>query len=311
MGLMQNHYDQLCFFRGGYIPLKDANVNIQTHALQYGTACIGGVRAYWNEEKKNLFLFRIEDHVTRLLRSTKTLMMKVPYSQKELIEISIQVLKKSNWKQNVYLRPMVYKSSDELTPVMHSIEDDFALYVIPLNDYMDVHKGLKACISSWQRISDHQIPARAKSSAGYLNSALAKSEAVINGYDEAIFLDIHNHVAEGSAENLFLVRDATLITPDVSSSILEGIVRKTVIQLAHDLGIPVLERKVSRTELYSCDEAFFVGSGVQVAWIQSVDSREIGDGSQGPLTKKIQDRFFQIVQGNDENYAKWLTPIYK
>ncbi len=306
----KDHYNKICFFQGEFRPLKEANVNIQTHALQYGTACIGGMRAYWNKIKNNLFLFRIEDHIHRLLNSAKILMMNMPYSEKELIEISKQVLSKGEWKQNVYLRPIIYKSSDELTPIMHSTEDSFALYAIPLNDYMDVNKGLTTSISSWRRMGDYQIPAVAKTSAGYLNSSLAKSEATLHGYDEAIFLDNSGHVSEGSAENLFIVREGTLITPDISSSILEGIVRKTIIKLARDMDFPVIERKVSRTELYTCDEAFFVGSGVQVAWIKSVDTREIGDGKQGALTKRIQELFFRVVRGEEKIYSSWLAPIY-
>ena len=283
---MKDHYHKICFFEGKYIPLQDAAVNIQTHALQYGTACIGGIRGYWNQEKQNLFLFRIEDHFKRLLQSAKILMMKVPYSLEELIKISIRVLKQGEWRQNVYLRPIVYKASDELTPVMHLGEDGYALYAIPLDDYMDVNKGLKVVISSWRRISDNQIPARAKASAGYLNSALAKSEAILGGCDEAIFLDENGNVAEGSAENIFLVRDGSLITPDISSGILEGIVRKTIIEIADNLSIPVIERKIARTELYSTDEAFFVGSGVQVAWIKTIDHRDVQAGRFRPHYKK-------------------------
>ncbi len=307
---MEDHDNKICFFQGKFRPLKEANVNIQVHALQYGTACIGGIRAYWNNTKNNLFLFRIEDHIRRLFQSAKILMMTIPYSEEELIKISSQVLQKSRWKQNVYLRPIIYKASHELTPIMHSIKDDFALYVIPLENYMDINKGLTTSISSWRRMSDYQIPARAKSSAGYLNSALAKSEAVMNGYDEAIFLDNNGNVTEGSAENLFIVKDGTLVTPDISSNILEGIVRKTIIQLAHDYQISVVERKISRTELYTCEEAFFVGSGIQVAWIKSIDSRQIGNGKQGILTAKIKESFFKIVQGENAHYTSWLTPIY-
>ena len=201
-----NKDNKVCFFhpigcqKGEFVLLKDANVNIQTHALQYGTACIGGIRAYWNQEKQDLFLFRINDHFRRLIQSAHMLMMKIPYSLEELIEIAIQVLQKGEWKQNAYLRPIVYKASDELTPIMHLGKDGYAIYVIPLEDYMDVNKGLNVGISSWRRISDNQIPARAKASAGYLNSALAKSEAVLNGYDEAVFLDELGNISEGSAE---------------------------------------------------------------------------------------------------------------
>ena len=306
-----NKDDKPCFLGGEYIPLKDANVNIQTHALQYGTACIGGIRGYWNDQKKELYLFRIEDHFKRLSDSAKILFMKLPYTTEELVDHTKTLVQRGDWRQNIYIRPILYKSSDELTPIMHLVKDDFAMYIIPLNDYIDVNRGIKVSISSWCRLSDNQIPARAKASAGYLNSSLAKTEAVLNGYDEAIFLDESGSVAEGSAENLFIVRENTLITPDVSSNILEGIVRKSVVQLAKDMNIRVIERRVGRTELYSCDEAFFVGSGVQIAWIKSVDQREINNGKLGEITRKIQNKFFKIVCGYDSGYGRWLTRVYQ
>ncbi len=299
-----------CFFNGAFIPLEEAEINIRTHALHYGTGCIGGIRAYWNPQKRNLFLFRIEDHIRRLIYSSRILMMQIPYSLEELIEITLEVIRRGKWKENIYIRPIIYKSAKELSPRLHDVEDGFALYVIPLGDYLDTKRGLRACISSWVRIYDNQIPNRAKATGSYLNSALAKSEAMLRGYDEAILLDIHGYVSEGSAENLFLVKEGKLYTPDISSSILEGITRKTVFQLAKDLGIPVVERKISRSELYTAEEAFFTGTGVQIAWISEIDERPIGDGKIGPITKKLQDLFFRIVLGEEEKYFSWLLPVY-
>ncbi|RME91531.1 MAG: branched-chain amino acid transaminase [Candidatus Hydrogenedentota bacterium] len=299
-----------CYFEGKFIPLKDANLNIRTHALQYGTACFGGIRGYWNENKQNLFLFRIEDHYKRLKQSAKILQMQTNYSIEEYKDITLQLLQKGHWKENVYLRPFLYKSALELSPRLHNVQDSFALYAIPLGDYLDTQKGLKVCVSSWIRISDNQIPTRAKANGGYINSALAKSEALQNGYEEAIFLDSHGNVSEGSAENLFLVRDGVLITPDVSSSILEGITRRSLLQLAKDFQIPIEVRPVDRTELYVADEAFFAGTGVQVAWIREIDHRIIGNGKIGTITKKLQDTFFEIVTGENDAYSHWITPVY-
>ncbi len=306
---MRDQLDTYCWFEGKITLLSEAKVNIQTHALQYATACIGGIRGYWNAEQEQLFLLKIVAHYTRLIRSTKILGLSLEYTVNDLIDITLSILQKSNWESNVYLRPIVYKSSYELTPVMQNVQDEFSLYAIPLNDYLDVNKGLNICISSWVRISDNQIPIRSKASAGYLNSALAKSEAVRHNYDEALFLDIHGNICEGSAENIFLVRDNTLITPDISSSILEGITRNMVIHIAKKMNITIEERKVVRTELYSCEEAFFSGTGVQIAWIKHIDGHTISP-SIGPITKQIQDYFFNIVTGANQEYHKWLTPVY-
>lgn len=307
---MENFEARPCYFEGQFIPLRDANLSVRTHALQYGTSCFGGIRGYWNEQKQNLFLFRLRDHYRRLKQSGRILQMKTDHSIDEYIDITLNVLRKGEWKENVYLRPFLYKSALELSPRLHNVEDQFALYAIPLNDYLDTQKGLEVCVSSWIRISDNQIPTRSKANGGYINSALAKSEAMQNGFDEAIFLDIHGNVSEGSAENIFLVRDGILITPPFESSILEGITRRSILQLAAEAGIPVQERIVTRTELYVADEAFFAGTGVQVAWIREVDRRQIGNGTIGPITKKLQEAFFSLVKGELDAHKEWLTPVY-
>ncbi len=307
---MQDFNEKPCYFQGNYIPLKNANVNIQTHALQYGTAFFGGIRGYWNPDQNNLFVFRLDEHYKRLKNSSRILQMNFPYSFDQFQEITLNVIRKGEWKQNVYLRPFVYKSALELSPRLHNVQDDFALYAIPLNDYLDTKKGLRAQTSSWRRISDNQIPTRSKASGGYINSALAKSEALQNGFDEAIFLDERGFVSEGSAENLFFIRDREIITPSVTSAILEGITRKSIIALAQQKGYAVKEREVSRTEMYVADEVFFAGTGVQIAWLREIDYRQIGNGSIGEITKDIQDTFFDIVTGKMEEYRKWILPVY-
>ncbi|MBS0617285.1 MAG: branched-chain amino acid transaminase [Spirochaetes bacterium] len=298
------------YFDGKFISLKDANLNVRTHALQYGTAFFGGMRAYYNEKEKNLFLVRLEDHHARLRQSAKILRFHWAMPYAEFLDITLKVLKDGGWKQNCYLRPFIYKSELSLSPRLHNVEDKFALYAIPLEDYLDTTRGLKAQVSSWVRISDNQIPARAKATGGYINSALAKSEALENGFDEAIFLDQRGLVSEGSAENIFIVRAGKLITPGTASAILEGVTRRTVLALARDLGIATEERDISRTELYAADEIFFCGTGAQVAWVESVDRRQIGDGKIGPLTQKLQERFFAFAKGELPEYKAWLTPVY-
>lgn len=307
---MQDFESKPAWFDGKFVALKDANLNIRTHALQYGTAFFGGMRAYYNAKSKNLFLVRLEDHHARLRQSGRMLQMhwNMPYD--EFKEITLKLLREGNWRENCYLRPFIYKSELSLSPRLHNVEDKFALYAIPLNDYLDTTRGMRAAVSSWTRLSDNQIPARAKATGGYINSALAKSEALENGFDEAIFLDHRGFVCEGSAENIFLVRSGKLITPGTSSSILEGITRRTVIEIAADLGIETVERDISRTELYVADEVFFTGTGAQIAWIESIDRRQIAAGTIGPITEKLRKTFFAYASGEMPQYMKWLTPVY-
>ncbi len=307
---MQDFENKPAWFDGKFVALKDANLNIRTHALQYGTAFFGGMRAYYSATKQNLYLVRLEDHHARLRQSGRILQMRWNMPYNEFKEITLKLLRDGEWRENTYLRPFIYKSELSLSPRLHNVEDKFAMYAIPLNDYLDTKRGLRAAVSSWTRLSDNQIPARAKATGGYINSALAKSEALENGFDEAIFLDQRGFVCEGSAENIFIVRNGKLITPGTSSSILEGITRRTVIELAADLGIETVERDISRTELYVADEAFFTGTGAQIGWIESIDRREIGNGSIGPLTDKLRQSFFAYVAGELPQYMKWLTPVY-
>ncbi|MCX7632901.1 MAG: branched-chain amino acid transaminase [Turneriella sp.] len=307
---MQDFTERPCWFEGRFVPLKDANVNIRTHALQYGTACFGGMRAYFNSEKNNLYLIRLEDHHARLRASSRILQMQWSMPFEEFRQITIELLRRGNWRENCYLRPIIYKSELSLSPRLHNVTDSFAMYAIPLDDYLDTRRGLRAMISSWVRLSDNQIPARAKATGGYINSALAKSEAMQSGFDEAIFLDVRGMVCEGSAENIFIVRDGKLITPGTASSILEGITRRTVLTMARDLGIETIERDISRTELYAADEVFFTGTGAQIAWVESIDHRPIGNGSIGPITEKLQKTFFAYVRGELPQYQHWLTPVY-
>lgn len=307
---MEEFEKKPAYFEGKYVALKDANINIRTHALQYGTAFFGGMRAYYNATKKNLYLFRLEDHHARLRSSAKILRMRWQMPYAEFKDITLRILRDGEWRENCYLRPFIYKSELSLSPRVHNVEDKFALYAIPLNDYLDTTRGMRAQVSSWVRLSDNQIPARAKATGGYINSALAKSEALENGFDEAIFLDHRGFVSEGSAENIFIVRNGKLITPGTSSAILEGITRRTVMELAQGLGIETVERDISRTEIYVADEAFFCGTGAQIAWIESIDHRQIGDGKIGPITAKLRDLFFKTVAGESAANADWLTAVY-
>ncbi len=307
---MSINLDTIAFHAGEYRKLSECNVNVATHALQYGTGVFGGMRGYYNADKDNVFLFRMDQHFLRLSRSARIMQMTMPLSIEQMMEVAVELVKRNNYRANVYFRPFLYKSAVQLSPRLHDVPDDFSMYTLLLDDYLDTRRGLRVAVSSWRRIDDNIIPTRAKVSGGYANSALAKSEAVENGFDEAIFLDSRGFISEGSAENIFLVRDNVLITPSVASSVLEGITRRSIIELARDEGIEVVERDVARAELYIADELFFSGTGAQVTWIGEVDRRMVGEGKVGPVTEKLQKRFMNIVMGNEEKFRHWVTPIY-
>lgn len=297
------------FFQGKIVPIEKANVSIMTNALQYGTAIFGGIRGYYNEKGNYVSVFRLGDHYKRFLSSVKVLGCDLSYTKEQLMAVTLDLLKKNNPKTDTYFRPFAYVGHVGLGPNLANTTFDFSLYMIPLGEYLPVNKGLSVCVSSWRRINDNAIPSRAKVSGGYVNSALARKEATDGGFDEAIMLNAEGSVAEGSAENLFLVRDGVLVTPSVADDILEGITRRSIIQIAKDLRIPVQERSIDKSELYIADEAFFVGTGVQVSWIESVDKRTIGSGRRGEITAKLQDLFFKIVRGEHQAYQDWCTKV--
>ncbi|EPG74303.1 branched-chain-amino-acid transaminase [Leptospira fainei serovar Hurstbridge str. BUT 6] len=307
---MPESIKKLSYFEGKIVPETEANINIKTHALQYGTTVFGGIRGYYDQASDNLYVFRILDHYKRLVNSTKIMQLKCEKTPEELRDITLDLLKQSGYKRNVYLRPFVYTSALQLSPRFHDVPTEIAIYILELDDYLDTKRGLTTMVSSWRRFDDTVIPTLSKVSGGYVNSALAKSEAVQNGYDEAIFLDGRGFVSEGSAENIFLVRDGKILTPSISSSLLEGITRRSVLQIAKDLGYEIIEREITRSELYISDEIFFSGTGVQIAWVSQVDRRTIGTGEMGPITQKLQSTFFELVKGRIPEYKHWLTPVY-
>lgn len=306
---MKTNAFPFAFFEGKITKIEDAKVSIMTNALQYGTGFFGGIRGYYDEEEKYLSVFRLEDHYKRFVSSSRILGCEFPYTVEELQKHSIELIKKNNPKTDTYFRPFGYVGHTDLGPNLANTTLSFALYMIPLGEYLPVSKGLSVMVSSWRRISDNTIPSRAKISGGYVNSALARKEATDNGYDEAILLGNNGNVSEGSAENFFMVRDGVLITPSTSEGILEGITRRSIIQIAKDLNIPVESRSIERSELYIADEAFFSGTGCQVAWIGQIDKRKIGNGKRGKITEVLQDKFFQIVRGKDKAYQSWCTKI--
>ncbi|MBU4099738.1 branched-chain amino acid transaminase [Patescibacteria group bacterium] len=309
MGSVKTEALAYAFFQGKIVKTEDAKVSIMTNALQYGTGIFGGLRGYYNKKENYISVFRIDDHYKRFLSSIHILGCAFPYSASELRGITLELLKKNSPKTDVYFRPFAYLGHTNIGPNLADATMDFSLYMIPMGEYLPVDKGLSVLVSSWRRITENSISPRAKISGAYVNSALARKEAIENGYDEAIFLNDNGHVCEGSAENIFIVRDGVLITPSIADDILEGITRRSIIQLAKDLNISVEERSVARSELYIADEAFFAGTGVQVAWIREVDKRRVGDGKRGKITSVLQDKFFKIARGEDEKYKDWCTKV--
>src|SRR3990167_1589956 len=298
------------FFNDKIVQTKEAQVSIMTNALQYGTGVFGGIRGYYNKEKGFLSIFRPDDHFRRFLSSLKIIGVSIDYSHEQLLKITRDLVKKNNPQTDTYFRPFAYAGSLHISPNLQSDNVfKYAQYMIPLGDYLPTDKGNSVMVSSWRRVSDNAIPSRAKISGSYINSALAKREATLGGHDEAIFLSENGHVAEGSAENLFIVRNETLITADSSDDVLEGITRRTILKFAKDLGIPTEVRRIDRSELYIAEEAFFSGTGVQIAWISQIDSRVVGDGKRGKITQKISQLFFSTVRGNERKYKTWCTQI--
>jgi len=301
---------EYAFFEGKMVPTGEAKVSVMTNALQYGTGFFGGIRGYWSETKKELNIFRLDDHIARFVQSASIIGVELAYDEAALKKIMLDLVAKNKPTEDVYFRPFAYASSLNLSPNLERDNTfEFALYMMPLGDYLPTDRGIKVCVSSWTRTPDNSIPSRAKISGGYINSALAKKEAMQNGYDEAIFLTANGHVSEGSAMNIFMVRRGVLITPPVSDDILEGITRRSIMEMAKQSGIEVEERSIDRTELYAADELFFTGTGAQISWIESVDRRTIGTGKRGPISAMLQDLFFQVVRGSENKYRNWLTTM--
>jgi branched-chain amino acid aminotransferase len=302
---------QYAFFEGEFVPIEEAKVSIMTHALNYGTGCFEGIRGYWNQEEEQLYVFRLVEHYERMHRSCRILFIDLPYSAKELSDLTVALLRMNQHRSDTYIRPLAYKATEGIGVRLHDLEDDFAIFSVPLGRYLEKEEGASVSVSSWRRIDDNAIPARAKITGAYINSALCKTEAVLNGFDEAIVLTQDGHVSEGSAENLFIVRGGKLVTPLGTDNILEGITRSTIMHLAREeMGLEVEERRIDRTELYIAEEAFFCGTGVQVAAIVEVDRRPVGSGKIGPVVSRLRDIYFDVVRGKVEKYKGWCTPVY-
>lgn len=298
------------FFEGKNVLLSDAKISIATHGFLYGTAVFGGMRAYWNEEKQRLFVFRPYDHLHRLLNSGKMMAMKIPYDEESLIQLTVDLLRLDNWNQDLYLRPTIYKADAGIGVRLHDLKDEFCMFVMAYEPYVKNDTNAHVTVSSWRRIDDNVIPARGKIAGAYANSALAKTDANLAGFDEAVVLDSHGHVSEGSAMNIFIVRDGVLITPPITDNILEGITRRSIIELARkELGLDVVERSIDRTEVFIADEMFMTGTAAQVVAVTRVDHRPVGTGSMGPVTTKLRTMFDDVVRAKNPKYSSWNVEV--
>ncbi len=299
------------YFEGKIVPYSEAKLGVATHAFNYGTAAFGGMRAYWNGEEEQLYLFRPRDHFIRLLNSAKILAADLPYTPEDLTNITLELLRTENLHEDAYIRPIIYKADEKIGVKLHDLRDELTIFAVPFGKYLANDTGAHVTVSSWRRIDDNMIPARAKINGAYVNSALIKTDALRAGFDEALVLTQDGHISEGSAMNVFVVRNGELITPPVTDNILEGITRRSIMTLARqELGIPVVERSIDRTEIYLCDEIFMTGTAAQVTAVTRVDYRPIGDGSMGPITTRLRELFQQVVHGKHPKYRHWLSPVY-
>ncbi|HZV78959.1 MAG TPA: branched-chain amino acid transaminase [Candidatus Binatus sp.] len=304
--------DKLIIYRNGsLVPYAESKVGILAHGLNYGTGCFEGIRGYWNAKAGQLYFFRLLEHYERLAASAKLLMMELPESPERLCARTAELARANGFQCDLYIRPLAYKSAEEIGVRLHKVTHDFTITEVPHKAYFDSTHGLRTCVSTWRRIDDNVAPARAKLTGVYVNSALAKTEAVSNGFDEAIMLNSEGHVAEGSAQNIFIVRGGAAITPPVSDGILEGITRRTLIELCQrELNIEVIERSIDRSELYVADEVFLAGTAVEVAPVIEVDHRPVGSGKVGPKATALREIYHKATLGELAGYRHWLTPTY-
>jgi branched-chain amino acid aminotransferase len=302
---------KFAFLDGRIVPYSEAKVGLLTHALNYGTGCFAGIRAYWNADEEELFVFRPHDHFVRFLESTRLLSFAVAFSADELAARLAELLRKEGLREDCYIRPLAFLSEETIGVRLHGLKSSVSIVAFPFGKYLDREGGAHLTVSSWRRIDDNVIPPRGKITGGYANSALAKTDAQNAGFDDAILLDSQGKVSEATVSNIFLVRRGEVITPRTTDSVLEGITRRTLIALfERELGRTVVERSVDRTELFLAEEAFLAGTGVEIIPITRIDHRPIGSGKPGPITERIRKIFFDVVRGKAAQYRSWCEPVY-
>jgi branched-chain amino acid aminotransferase len=298
------------YFKGKIVPYSEAKVGVATHALNYGTAVFGGMRGYWNDEKKTLFVFRPLEHYQRFLNSCRVMLLEINQTPESLTGLTLQLLRQDAYQQNIYIRPLAYKADEVIGVRLHNLKDDLTIFALPFEQYIKNDTAAHVTISSWRRIDDNTIPARGKISGAYASSALIKTDAAMAGFDEALVLTQDGHLTEGSAMNIFMLRDGVLVTPPVTDNILEGITRRSVMELVkNELRIPVLERPIDRSEIYICDEFFLTGTAAQITVVTKVDHRPVGKGVMGPVADTLCRMYDEVLHGNNPKYAHWVVAV--
>jgi branched-chain amino acid aminotransferase len=303
--------DLQIYHNGKYVRYGDAKIGLLAHGLNYGTGCFEGIRGYWNQAQGQLYLFRLQEHYERLHQSAKLLLISLEETTAQLCTRTVELVRRNKLQQDVYVRPIAFKSAEEIGVRLHGVAHDLSIVALPHKPYLDASRGLRVCVSSWRRIDDNSAPARAKLTGIYVGSALAKTDAIKSGFDEAILLTADGHVAEGSAENVFIVRNGVIFTPPVTDNILEGITRSTAMELAAaELGLRVEERSIDRSEVYQSDEVFFTGTAVGVSPVVEVDHRPIGDGKIGKVSAALASLYADVTMGRLSQYAHWVTACF-
>ncbi|MCA3749451.1 MAG: branched-chain amino acid transaminase [Rubrobacter sp.] len=297
-----------CYHDGEFVRVGDVRLSPATHALNYGTGVFEGIRAYWNAGRQTLQVLKMREHYERFEKSCRVLHIDLGLGVEDLCEITLEILRRNAPREDTYIRPLAYKSAESIG-VKLDLPASLSIFTAPMGNYVEL-TGLRCCVSSWRRIPDNAMPARAKLTGSYVNTALAVDAAHRAGYDEAIFLTQDGFVSEASAANIFLVRKGRLITPPVTADILEGITRDAVMELAlEELGLETEERQVARTELYAADEVFLTGTGFQIAPVVEIDDRPVGPGEVGPVASRLQELYFRAARGEWEKYAGWTVPV--
>ena len=299
------------FMNGEFMPLDQAKVGVMTHALHYGTSVFEGIRGNWNEEQGKLYVFRLKEHCERLLQGCKIMRIAIPYSADDLCGIILELVERCGYQQDIYIRPLAFKGEERIAVLkLQDLSDSLCVLTIPFGAYLDPEGAAHCCTSSWRRMEDTMIPPRTKIGGLYVNSILAKTEATLAGFDEAILLTQDGFVSEGTGENIFTVMDGKLVTPALSSNILSGITRNAVVQIAaNELGLETVERGIRRSELYNMDECFLTGTAAHLTPVGYIDNIMIGDGSMGPITRQLQNLYFDVIRGKVPRYLHWCSPV--
>jgi branched-chain amino acid aminotransferase len=300
------------FFRGRVVPYSDVKFGVLTHAMNYGTAVFGGLRAYWNDEEQQLFVFRPQDHFRRFLQSASLLCMELPYSREDLVKGLTDLIRAEGHREDLYIRPLAFDADEIIGVRLHDLHAEVSIVALPFGNYNKNEDNMHVTVSSWRRLDDNAIPARGKIAGAYVNSAFVKTDAQRAGFDEAIVLNNDGHVSEGSSANFVMLRNGVFATPPITENVLEGITRRTIMQLIRDeMNMEIQERQIDRTELYLAEEAFFCGTGAQISAITSIDHRLVGTGRMGAATTRLRAIFFDVVRGRMPKYRDWCHPVYE